>query len=82
MDDAYTVDAGGHFAYGIDLDGSLRSDSQYVVEKYRDMAMQPEIEKAIEDICNEAIVFDENRSPVEIILDHVNLADNVKEFNS
>ena len=78
LDDAYTVDAGGHFAYGIDLDGSLRSDSQYVA-KYRDMAMQPEIEKAIEDICNEAIVYDEQRSPVEIVLDNVNTSDSVKD---
>ena len=78
VDDAYAVDAGGYLGYGIDLDGSLRSDSQYVL-KYRDMAMQPELEKAVEDICNEAIVFDEQRYPVEIVLDHVNLADNVKD---
>ena len=78
LDDAYAVDAGGYFGYSVDLDGSLRTDTAYV-EKYRDMSTQPEIEKAIEDICNEAIVFDENRYPVEIILDHVNLADNVKE---
>ena len=62
----------------VDLDGSLRTDSQYVL-KYRDMAMQPELEKAVEDICNEAIVYDEQRYPVEIVLDHVNLPDNVKD---
>ena len=50
-------------AYGIDLDGSFRSDRSYVA-KYREMAMHPEIEKAIEDICNEAIVFDE-KYPVD-----------------
>ena len=72
VDDAYTVDAGGYLGYGVDLDGSLRTDSQYVF-KYRDMAMQPELEKAVEDICNEAIVYDEQRYPVEIVLDHVNL---------
>ena len=78
VEDAYTVDAGGVYGYGIDLDGTLRNDSQYV-SKYRDMSMQPEIEKAIEDICNEAIVYDEQRYPVEIILDNINLADNVKD---
>jgi hypothetical protein len=78
VDDAYTVDAGGYLGYGVDLDGSLRTDSQYVF-KYRDMAMQPELEKAVEDICNEAIVYDEQRYPVEIVLDHVNLPDNVKD---
>ena len=62
-----------------DLDGSSSTDSQPMFSKYRDMAMQPEIEKAVEDICNEAIVYDEQRYPVEIILDHVNLADNVKD---
>ena len=78
LDDAYAVDAGGVFGYTVDLDGSLRTDTAYVA-KYRDMATQPEIEKAIEDICNEAIVFDENRYPVEVILDHVTLPDNVKD---
>ena len=40
---------------GIDLDGSLRGEAQYI-SKYREMAMHPEIEQAVEDICNESII--------------------------
>lgn len=35
LDDATPVDAGGYYGIGIDLDGSLRSESQYI-SKYRD----------------------------------------------
>ena len=41
--------------------------------------MQPEMEKAIEDICNEAIVYDERRFPVDLVLDHASMTDDVKE---
>ena len=43
------VDAGGYPSIGIDLDGSLRNEAQFI-SKYREMAMQPEIEQAVEDI--------------------------------
>ena len=43
------------------------------------MAMQPEMERAVEDICNEAIVYDERRFPVDLVLDHAAMTDDVKE---
>ena len=60
LDDAMPVDAGGYYGIGIDLDGSLRSEAQFIT-KYREMAMQPEIEQAVEDICNESIILTVNQ---------------------
>ena len=85
IDDATPVEAGGYYGVGIDLDGSLRGETQYIT-KYREMAMQPEIEQAVEDICNESIITGEQRFPVALNLDNVKISDDAKakmnmEFN-
>ena len=78
LDDALPVDAGGYFGVGIDLDGSLRSESQYIA-KYREMAMHPEVEQAVEDICNEAIVHGETeRYPVSVNINNKSTPDTVR----
>ena len=77
IDDAYTVDAGGVFGTYVDLDGQLRNENEYI-KKYREMASQPELEQAIEDICNEAIVYDEQRYPITLKLDFIDQPESVK----
>ena len=79
LDDAMPVDAGGYYGIGIDLDGSLRSEAQFIT-KYREMAMHPEIEQAVEDICNESIILSESRRfPVSVVLDYAKISDSAKE---
>ena len=43
------------------------------------MSLYPEVESAIEDICNESIVYDDNSKSIELFLDKVDLSDNIKE---
>jgi hypothetical protein len=43
------------------------------------MAQQPEAEKAVDDIINEAIVADNNQAPVEIVLEDVQLSAAMKD---
>ena len=78
IDDAYTIDAGGVFGTYVDLDGALKTENDYI-KKYREMANQPECEQAVEDICNEAIVYDEQRYPVSLVTDFVELPASVKK---
>ena len=47
--------------------------------KYRSVATYPEVDMAIEDICNEAIT-DENGIIVKLNLDNLDQADNVKDL--
>ena len=42
------------------------------------MALYPEVDSAIEDIVNEAIVSDSNDSPVQIELSNLNASDSIK----
>ena len=44
------------------------------------MAMHPEVDSAIEDIIHEAIVADQNDSPVQINLDNLEVSDAVKNI--
>lgn len=77
-DGAVVVAAGGQYGTYIDLDGTIRTEAE-LVSKYREMAQQPEIDQAIDDIVNDAIVTEENVKTVEVILDDVKIANNVKK---
>lgn len=78
LDDASYVDAGGYFGSYLDLDGALKTEAEYI-GKYREMSLHPEVESAVEDVCNEAIVLDDERKSVELILDQVTASDAIKQ---
>ncbi len=80
QDGAITVEtSGAHFGqYTIDFDGQLRNDIE-IIGKYRDMALHPECEMAIDDIVNESVVHDESASPVDIVLDEVDISKSIKK---
>ena len=73
------VQAGGVYGTYVDLDGSIRTETE-LVTKYREMAEHPELEQAIDDIINEAIVGDSKDEPVEINLDDLEQSDRIKEI--
>ena len=68
----------GFYASTLDLDGSIRDDNTQI-QQYRGMALHSEIESAVDDIINEAIVTEEGTPTVKIILDDLELPEKVKE---
>lgn len=78
-DGAINVQSGAHYGIFVDLDGTYRSEVD-LLSKYRTMSMQPEMESAIEDICNESIVTDEHGHVVELVLDELEQPDNIKKM--
>ncbi len=68
----------GFFGSYVDLEGIYRTEFD-LIKRYREMALHPECDSAIEDIINEAIVSDSNDSPVELDLDHLNASDGIKK---
>ena len=68
----------GFFGSYVDIEGVFRTEFE-LIKRYREMALHPEADSAIEDIVNEAIVSDTNDSPVEIDLDHLNASDGIKK---
>ena len=78
-DGAGVIQAGGHFGAYIDMDGDKAKNEIDLIMKYRDISSQPECDAAVEDIINESIVGDNDDSPVNIILDELEVSDKIKE---
>ena len=68
----------GFFGSYVDIEGVYRTEFD-LIKRYREMALHPECDSAIEDIVNEAIVSDTNDSPVEIELSNLNASDGIKD---
>ena len=62
----------------VDIEGVYRTEYD-LIKRYREMALHPEADSAIEDVVNEGIVSDLYDSPVEIELSNVNASDKVKD---
>ena len=69
---------GGAFATYLDMEGAAKNEMD-LIQRYRQMALFPEAELAVDDIVNEAIVCDREESPVSINLENVNLSPDIKE---
>lgn len=78
-DGAVVVAAGGVYGTYIDLQGAARTEAE-LVTKYREMSMHPEVERAIDDILNEAIVVEDNQQIVSIDLEQTGLSPNLKKI--
>ena len=72
------INAGGHYGQYIDMDGGQAKNENDQIIKYRDAAMHPEVDAAIEDIVNEAIVTTTAEGPVAIILEDINQPATIK----
>ena len=68
----------GFFGQYVDIEGVYRTEFD-LIKRYREMALHPEADSAIEDIVNEALVSDSNDQPVQINLDHLNASDGIKK---
>ena len=64
------IGGGGHIGHYLDIEGKIKDEAD-LIRRYREVAIQPECDQAIEDIVNEAIVSDEIEPPVRINLDRV-----------
>ena len=78
-DGAVVVAAGGAYGTYIDLQGAARTEAE-LVTKYREMSMHPEVERAVDDVVNEAIVSDPNQDIVSIDLENVKLSSGIKKL--
>ena len=76
-DGAVEIAPGGSYGTYIDLESTAKSEIE-LVTKYRQMAQQPDIDLAIQDIVNEAVINDKGRLPVTLNLDKLDQPARVK----
>jgi hypothetical protein len=67
----------GFFGSYVDIEGVYKTEHD-LIRRYREMSLHPEVDSAIEDIINEAIVSDTYDTPVEIELSNLNASDGIK----
>ena len=68
----------GFYGQYLDIEGVYRTEHD-LIKRYREMALHPETDGAIEDVVNEAIVSDLYDSPVEIELSNLNASESLKK---
>ena len=79
-DGAYEISpTGGYFGQYMDVHGDKFQNDKDLIMKYRSVANYPEVDMAIEDICNEAIT-DENGVIAKLNLDMLEQSDQVKQL--
>ena len=69
-DGTQVVAAGGFFGSYLDMEGTAKTE-QDLIRRYREIALHPECDMAIEDIVNEAITSNENRQSVKVVTDQL-----------
>ena len=77
-DGALTIQSAAYYGTYVDLDGTAKNEVE-LISRYREMAMQPEIESAIDDIVNEAICQDDDGKIIDIVLDNLKQPDRIKK---
>ena len=77
-DGTFVMETGGLLSSYFDFGGTLVEENS-LISQYRSMALYPEVDRAIQDIVNESIVYDDENESVELNLDNVtDLSDNIK----
>ena len=82
-DGTYTFETGGVFGTYVDVGGQnlaqqMKGENE-LIGTYRGMSLYPEVDQAIEDIVNEAVVPGDNMETIKLDLDQVKVSELVKK---
>src|SRR6056300_1118143 len=69
-DGTQTIAAGGYFGQYLDMEGTAKTEAD-LIRRYREIALHPECDMAIEDIVNEAIVANEMKDAVRVNVENL-----------
>jgi hypothetical protein len=73
----YVTASGSHYGQYIDIHGDKSKDNSTLIQKYRGVALHPEVDAAIEDITNESVSGGDEIS-VKLDLDKTELSKGLK----
>lgn len=77
FDGTVTVEAGGFYGTALDYGANLRDENNSIIQ-YRNMSVYPEIDNAVDEIVNAAVVYGTDRKPVKIDLKNLPIPDPIK----
>lgn len=70
--------AGGYFGTYVDMDATAKSEAE-LITRYREASAYSDCSAAVDEIVTEAIAAVDDEQPVQINLDNVDVADDIKE---
>ena len=79
-DGAVEIAPGGAYGTFVDLEGTAKSEAE-LITRYREMSMNPEVEAAVDDIVNEALVTDQDASVVRLSMDDLKQPNRIKKLS-
>lgn len=71
------VEGGGVYGHYLDT-GIDAKDENVLIQKYREMSMSQEVDLAISDVVNEAVVHEDGKTTISLSLDNVEQSDGIK----
>ena len=72
------VDGGGIMGHYLNTDADAK-DEKVLIQKYREMGFSQEIDGAVEDIINDAIIHEEGKPVVSLDLNRLDYTDSIKD---
>ena len=79
-DGAQTINSGGFMGTYVDFSGGIQNENQFI-HTYRNIALYPEVDMAIEDIINDSIIMGQDRKPVKLNLANTGFAVDTSLYN-
>ncbi len=67
-DGSLTIQSTPYYGTYVDFEGSFRNEVE-LITRYRNMSLQPELEQAIDEVVNEAIVRDDDGNVLKLDMD-------------
>jgi len=77
-DGAVNITSNAYYGTYVDLEGSVRNELE-LITRYREMANHPELEKAIDEIVNEAITYSTDKRVVDVNTDNLKITESIKK---
>ena len=77
-EESIAVAAGGYYGTYVDTDNQARNEYE-MIRRYRDMALHPEVDSAVDEVVNEFVVSDAHDTPVEVNLDNLDAGMSIKK---
>ena len=69
---------GGVQTFALDLEGVAQSENA-AIDKYREISNLPEVDRAIEEIVSDAVIGDNDRPPITLRMDYLEIPDKIKD---
>ena len=72
------VEGGGIYGHYLDT-GVNAKDENVLIQKYREMSMTQEVDLAVSDVVNEAVVHEDGKATINLFLDHTKQSTAIKD---